>query len=95
MSNTKPQRNQIAVALLETLTSLNVSENNWEAANLVDSTHDIAQALHRLATSTDHENTEAAQIMAEAVRDAATIIADGLKAVAQAIHSHGTHPKAA
>jgi hypothetical protein len=76
----------IAQAIRDTLMSPNVSDSNWEAANLVD----IAAALWKLAKSDDPKSLGALEAHGAAIKEAAGLLAEALYAVADAIRAHGT-----
>lgn len=87
-----PPRDQIATALLNTLTSPNESDSNFEEANVVDGLFAIARALHSIentilpkeVTGTQHPVTgEYIGCFTEAVMS----IASGLHRLADAVES--------
>jgi hypothetical protein len=83
------EKNLIAQALMETLISPNVSDDNLEAANLVDVGDNIAAALWKLAKSDDPTSLGALEAHGQAITAAAGLIAEALYAVADAIRTLG------
>jgi hypothetical protein len=80
------EKTLIAEALRATLLSPNVSDANMEHANLVDVGDRIGDALWKLARTGDLEGSPGAlQAHGEAIKEAASIIADALLAVADAL----------
>ena len=86
----KSQPDQIADALLQTLISTNVAADEGQEVNLVQTTAEIANAIHRLVDNSDEAGVKAAQIIADGMRDAAETIAEALCNVARAIQAAGT-----
>jgi hypothetical protein len=72
------EKQLIAQALRETLISPNVSDANFEAANLVDVGAQISDALWKLARTDDPKSVGAIEAHGEAVKDAARMIADAI-----------------
>jgi hypothetical protein len=79
------EKNLLAQALRDTLISPNVSDSNLEAANLVDVGDNMAAALWKLVRTEVQSPTGTIEAHGEAIKEAATIIADALLAVADAI----------
>jgi hypothetical protein len=80
------EKNLIAQALRDTLISPNVSDSNWEHATLVDVGDEIGRALWKLARTGDLEGSPGTiEAHGEAMKEAATLIADAIYDLAQAI----------
>lgn len=79
------QPDQIADALLQTLISTNVAADEGQEVNLVQTTAEIANAIHRLVDNSDDVGVKAATILADGLREAAETIAEALQNVARAI----------
>jgi hypothetical protein len=79
------EKNLIAQALVDTLISPNVSDANHEAANLVDVGDNIAAALWKLARTDVQTPLGTIEAHGEAIKEAATIIADALQELADAL----------
>jgi hypothetical protein len=75
----------IAQALMETLISPNVSDSNLEAANLVDVGDNIAAALWKLVRTEEQAPTGTIEAHGQAMKEAASIIADAILDLAEAI----------
>ena len=86
----KSQPDQIADALLQTLISTNVAADEGQEVNLVQTTAEIANAIHRLVDNSDEAGVKAAEVLATGIRDAAEMIAEALCNVARAIQAAGT-----
>jgi hypothetical protein len=79
-----PPRDALAAALRETLISPNVSDDNWEPANVVDVLNKVARALTWMSFG-DNTNKGPGEVLGERVKEAAHEIAVGLSDVADAI----------
>ena len=86
----KSQPDQIADALLQTLISTNVAADEGQEVNLVQTTAEIANAIHRLVDNSDEAGVKAAEVLAAGIRDAAEMIAEALCNVARAIQYRDT-----
>jgi hypothetical protein len=80
-----PEKNLIAQALVESLISPNVSDSNWEHANLVDVGDNIAAALWKLARTERQSPSGSLEAHGEAIKEAAHTIAEALDNLANAI----------
>ena len=78
---------QIAKALLETLISPNVSDSNWEPANVVDVISDVGNALWKIARTNAPESVGSIELHAQAVERAGESIASAIDNLAVAIRS--------
>src|SRR4051812_18932691 len=91
-----PER-ELAEAIDRNFTSPNVADSNMEPANIVDAIHEtgrmVAKALDRLGNAdagTPMGGMEAlGAVLKEAIEMAGTEVADGLRAVADAIRDSG------
>jgi hypothetical protein len=84
------EKNLIAQALRDTLISPNVSDSNFEAANLVDVGAVIGDALWKLARTGDLDKSPGTiEAHGEAIKEAAHTIAEALDNLANAIREHG------
>jgi hypothetical protein len=79
------EKNLIAQAIVESLISPNVCDANLEAANLVDVGDRMANALWKLARTGDPDSIGALEAHGEAMKEAATIIAEAIRELADAI----------
>jgi hypothetical protein len=73
----------VAKALWSGLVSPNVSDSNFEAANVVDVIQSVADAIR------SREDAEALQALAVAVKEGAEAIAGGLNNIARALAKDG------
>jgi hypothetical protein len=78
---------QVAKALLETLISPNVSDSNWEAANVVDVIADVANAIWKIARTNDPKSVGSIELHAQAVERAGESIASAIWDLSSAIRS--------
>lgn len=79
----------VAEAIRETLISPNVSDSNWEAANVVDVLASLASGSHRIASAITPKDaapgTDAARGSVSSLAEAVMGVTAGLFAVAEAI----------